>query len=697
MTPTYPYREYMPDLPHWLEWGIYIALFIIVVAFLWGLKRRVERSGTTGRQLLSGVWAALKQHPGSVVRRVLGDVFGQARVRRNPLGATFHLLIFGSFGLLFIGTMLIAIQQDLLHPLFGWEFLRGNVYLVFEFVLDTAALGLILGTLIAMWRRYVIRPKFLGGRASVHLVYAWLLYFGVTGLVLEGARLAIIPVPWAHWSYAGNLVSKAVEALAGSHLLGFYQTFWALHVIGVFVFLAMLPLVMLDHIVILPLNMTLQDSRVPGKLTTPFDLPKLVEEEADLENLTAGVASPIALGWQRRFMLDACIDCGRCEAVCPANAAGRQLSPRLLIQALGKDLRASVAAGSVPESDLFTREVLAEATAWSCLTCGACARECPALIDHPGTVVELRRHLVEEGRVEERQAGVLEALERNQNPLGMPSYQRSEWMAGLDVPTLADNPEPEYLYWIGCMASYDPRVRSVAQSMVKILKHAGVSFAVIGDEERCCGEPQRKVGDEAGFQMRAVENLTLFESCKKVLTHCPHCLATFTKDYPDFGGDLEVVHHSVLLAELIAAGRVPAPMAAEVGKLTYHDPCNLGRLGGVFDPPRAVCQAVAGSAFIEMDKVKDRSFCCGGGGANYFYKVPEECSVSSLRLAQATQTGADTLATACPFCLGMLEDAARSATTVGEDGNPSTNPPRIADLAELVAAGIPGGDAGVEA
>ncbi len=684
VTPGPPVREFMPDMPSWLAWGIYVALVPTVVVFCWLFKRRIERSGTTVRELWRGVVAAVKANPKAVGRRLVGDIFGQARVRRDRTGGLLHLLIFGSFGVLIIGTALIAIEHDFTEPVFGWGFLHGNFYLGYELVLDTAALALIVGTVIAMWRRFVQRPPHLGGRISVHPVYLILLYFSVSGLILEALRLLVQPVSWGPWSYVGYAISKVMDPIVGSHAVGVYQTFWAAHVIVAFGIIAIIPMLMLDHIVVLPLNLTLQATREPGTLTTPFDLPKIIEEEGDLEGVEAGVANPIDLPWDRRFMLDACIDCGRCEAVCPANAAGRSLSPRKLIQALGSDLRASVASGTKPEDDVFVREVLDEATVWSCLTCGACARECPAMIDQPGTIVELRRHLVEEGRVGEQQASMLDGVERNQNPLGLPSYQRTEWMQGLDIPTAAENPKPEYLYWIGCMAAYDKRVQSVAKAMVKILKHAGVSFVVLGEEERCCGEAQRKVGDEAGFQMRAMENIALFESYEvvKVLTHCPHCLATLTKDYPEFGAKLEVVHHSVLLAELIESGRVPAPAAAEVGKLTYHDPCNLGRLGGVFDQPRAVCQAVAGPQFVELGKSRDKSFCCGAGGANYFYKVPEERSVSSLRLAQVGEVGADTVATACPFCLGMLEDAAKSAEA----------PPRIADLAELVAAGLPDGD-----
>lgn len=681
--PAPPSREYMPDLPQWVSWGIYVALALTLVVGVWLLRQRVARSGTSWRELLGGVIDAVRLHPKQVWRVLVVDVLGQTRVRRDVRGGTLHLLIFGSFIALSIGTGLIGLEHDITEPLFDLTFLHGPLYLGYELVLDTAALLLILGTSLAMWRRYRTRPSHLGGRNSVHLVYGLLLYFSLSGLVLEALRLLIRPVPWAGWSYVGHALSLVLDPVLADHVVGTYQAVWAAHVIVVFVVIAMTPLLMLDHILILPINLALQAGRQPGALSKPFDLPSIIEAEGDLEGVQAGFANPIDLPWPRRFMLDACIDCGRCEAVCPAWAAGRPLSPRILIQALGADLRTSVA-GEPPVEDVFVRGVVDEATAWSCLSCGACARECPALIDQPGTIIELRRHLVEEGRLDERKGDVLAGIERNQNPLGLPSYQRSDWLKDLGVPTMAENPDAEYLYWIGCMASYDQRARSVAIAMVRILRYARVSFAVLGDEERCLGEVQRKLGDEAGFQMRAMENIALFEGygIRKVLTHCPHCLSTLTKDYPDFGARLEVVHHSVLLAELLEAGRIPPPQQEAVGRLTYHDPCNLGRLGGCYDSPRKVAKLAAGPQFVELQRSGDKSFCCGAGGGNYFYKVEEQTSVSALRLQQVVDVGADTVATACPFCLGMLEDAARTVS--------ANTPPRIADLAELVAAGLPG-------
>ncbi|MCL2780810.1 MAG: hypothetical protein FWD74_04870, partial [Actinomycetia bacterium] len=307
-----PFREYLPSLPGWLAWGIYVALVPAVVIFGWLFIRRVHRSGTTCRELSAGVLAAVRDNPRAVGRRVIGDVFGQARVRRDRLGATLHLLIFGSFGLLLVGTALVGVQHDLTSPAFGWEYLRGDFYLGFELVLDTAALGLLAGTALAMWRRYRQRPAHLGGRRSVPVVYGFLIFFALSGLILEALRLLVHPAPWRHWSYAGFVVSKILHPLTDGHPVGAYQTFWALHVIVAFVFIALLPMLMLDHVLVLPLNLALQATREPGRLTTPFDLPRIVAADGDLDGITAGVASPVELPWQRRFMLDACIDCGRC-------------------------------------------------------------------------------------------------------------------------------------------------------------------------------------------------------------------------------------------------------------------------------------------------------------------------------------------------------------------------------------------------
>ncbi len=510
------------------------------------------------------------------------------------------------------------------------------------------------------------------------------LIFQEIGFLLEALRILVHPTPWVAYSYVGSTLAGAIAPLVGEHPLELYQGVWGVHLVGIFASMAIILRTALEHVLFLPTNMVLQAGRDPSRLSLPFNLSTLAEG-TDFEALSSGFGHVGDLDWKRRFSLDVCVDCGRCEAACPAFAAGRPLSPRTLVQALGAEVRALPGNGHAASgADLFARGIVDESTVWSCLTCGACANECPARIDQPGTIVDLRRHLVSEGRLDDRQAALLAGVERNGNPFALPSYQRGEWLAELGVPTIAEYPDAEYLYWIGCMAAYDPRVRAVAKAMIRILRHAGIRFAVLGDEERCTGESLRKMGEEAGFQLRAMETIALLQGygVRRILTHCPHCLNTLAKDYPAFGGNFEVVHHSELLAELIRAGRVPQPETTVGGRVTYHDPCNLGRLAGQYDAPRQVASFAADAPLIEMERSRDRSFCCGGGGGNYWWRVPEQQPVSDIRLQQAQATGAAVVATACPFCLAMLDEA--SAKVV--------DAPRVTDLAELVAAALPDPD-----
>ena len=672
-----PHYVYMPLLPLWLHWGVYLALVIVVVVVVAVFAHKLRRLHVGAGEFARGLVRAVRGQPGGVVRVLLGDVLGQRRVRRDRYGGVMHGLIFWSFLMLLLGTTLIGVQHDLTMRLFGVTYLKGDLYLIEKALLDTAALGLLAGVAMAVWRRYVVRPSHLGSRASVGLVYAGLAFVALSGLGLEATRELALPVTWPWWSYAGHVVALAISPLIGHHQLLAYETLWGVHVVAAFTLLGAAGATTLDHVVVLPANLVLGTERTSGLIARPFDLAALIESEGDMENLTAGFANPSELPWERRFMFDACINCGRCEAQCPANAAGRNLSPRLLIQSLRSDLRA----GQTGEGDVFERGVLAPETIWSCLTCSACRQACPAGIDQPGAILDLRRHLAELGQLDEQQSAVLAGLERNQNPLGLPSYQRADWLIELGVPTIDQTPDVEFLYWIGCMASYDQRARDIVRSMLKILDYAGITYAILGNSEMCHGECQRRLGDEAGFQLRTMElKEQLSQStARRILTHCPHCMNTFTNDYREFGIELDVVHHSQLLAELIESGRLPLS-PAQRGAVAYHDPCNLGRILGVFDAPRAVVAASV-SDVVEFDNQGDRSFCCGAGGANYFYKVPAAESVSGLRLAQAREVGAATVATACPFCMAMLEDATRSGGLEEEMS--------VRDLSELVADQLP--------
>lgn len=667
----------MPGLPLWFHWAIYLLLVIVVALTAFLFAKRLRRIGISVGEFLKLLMHSIRSRPLAVLRTEVQDVLGQRRVRRNSYAAVMHVTIFASYIMLTLGTALIAVQHDFTDRLFHVTFLYGYFYLVEKFLLDTAALGLIAGVIMAAVRRYAVRPSYLGTRPYARIAYGSLLVMAVTGLLLEATRELAYPISWAWWTYAGHILADGIAPLVGGAQVGTYQTVWIIHVAAAFSFMGTAFLTLLDHVLILPINLALQAGRVPGALRLPFRLEDLLEDES--ASTAAGFANPADLDITRKFMLDSCINCGRCEAVCPATATGRPLSPRKLIQALRIDLRDE----GNGDGDLFTRNVLEEDSVWSCLTCGACQNECPVWIDQPGVIVDMRRFLNDEGRLDTAKTGVLRQLERNQNPLGQPAHLRASWIAAEGLPTIAEMPNPDYLYWLGCMASFDERSKNIAVSVIRLLRHAGVSIATLGNLEVCTGEFQRKLGDELGFQTRAIEIIETLRNAgvKKILTHCPHCFVTFSRDYMSLGAEFEVIHHSQLLAELLADGRIKVPFKEERQRLTFHDPCNLGRLSGEFDAPRNIAKELAGDGFIELERSRDRSFCCGAGGANYFYKVPQDESVSGVRLAQAVDVKADTLATACPFCLSMLEDAA-SATS------DDLARPRVADLAELLAEAL---------
>ena len=673
-----PFREFMPALPSWVGPLVYVATGLTAAVLLHDGTVRLRRYGVNWRTFGVELWRRLADQPRTVLGTLAAETLGQRRTLRDREAGVMHALIFGSLVLLTLGTVLVGLDHDIAEPL-GWRLLRGNFYLAYKVVLDTAGLLLLVGVLWAMWRRYVRRVPRLGAVRDLPLVHVGLLYVVVTSFLLEGLRLLVHPVPWATYSYVGWAVSKALRPLADNPV-PLYQAMWAAHVAGAFLFMAVVLRCYLAHVLLLPANVMLQAGRNPARLSMPFNLAAI--EEEGLEELTAGIGTIDDLDWSVRLSVDACLDCGRCDAVCPAHAAGRPLSPRQIVRGLAAELetRARRDGDGDRQGDLFQRGVVAEDAVWSCVQCGACARECPAHIDQPAIILDLRRHLVAEARVDGGRAELVANVERHGNPLGLPSYARASWLADHDVPTVDERPGAEYVYWIGCMAAYDSRARKVAEAMLDILRFARVDFAVLGARERCLSESSRKAGDEAGFQVRALENIAALDECgaRTLLTHCPHCLQVLGQDYPRLGGDFRVLHHTQLLEEFIRQGRIPAPAGALDGGLTYHDPCTLSRVGGEYEAPRAVARFIAGGPIAEMPRRRERTFCCGAGGGNYWWKVPERERISHMRLREAKATNAGTVATACPFCLAMLEDATQAVAG-----------PRVRDLAELVAAGLP--------
>jgi dimethylglycine catabolism B len=402
----------------------------------------------------------------------------------------------------------------------------------------------------------------------------------------------------------------------------------------------------------------------------PFKLSDVLEGKIDASQIKAGVGQMSEFEDYQKLSYDSCVEIGVCESSCPATAAGRPLSPRVLVRKI-ELLQAQKGASASPF------ETIQEDELWSCVSCGACVSTCPISVKHLDIIYELRRNLVNSGKLDKDKSTLLQNLTQNQNPYGFNSGTRADWATSEGIDLFSSNPKADYLYWVGCVSSFDQRAQKIAKSLSKIMKSAGVCFAILGSEELCNGDPARRLGEEGRFQELAYQNIEKINSyrIKKVITSCPHCFNTFKNEYPLLGGNFEVIHHSQLISELIEGGKIKIPESKlrEIS-VTLHDACYAVRYNSIFEEPRKVLRS-ASKDLREMHRHGDKTFCCGAGGSNYWYKVPQQRTISGIRTEEAAKTGASTLATECPFCLSMFEDSTRVSGTKMD----------VKDIAEIVA------------
>jgi Fe-S oxidoreductase/nitrate reductase gamma subunit len=668
-------RDYLPFLPHTATLvAMYACVAVVAGLFIWGGVRRYRRYRSGG----TGLWPSVSGEApawGPRLRRAALDVVAQSKVRERRLPAALHLPIFYGTALLFIGTAIVVVYEDILRW-FGEFTLRGAFYVTFEAVLDAAGLALVIGVCIALWRRLVAKPDYLGRRSATTLVLCGLLFMGLSGFGLEAYRIAAHPNEWAAAAFVGSSLARLLDGVAsdGGSAVIVYRVLWWTHAAAAFSLIVGLAWTGFSHVLVVPATVAVHDPARPRtRLTTPFSLVEAMESEEDVD-LVAGTASTVVIAAPEKLSADACVACGRCHAECPAQAAGRPLSPRDLIQdvrrSLGTDLGGATV--DVPAADF-------EAAVWSCTNCYACEQACPARIRHVDYVLDFRRALVDDNRVDEQKMAVLQALDRNSNPYRLPSHERAAWLVDLpyaeQITFGVAEPEepPEYLYWIGCGAAYDERSSQVARATMDLLRAAGVSFVTLGPAEPCCGEPAKRLGEEGRFQMLAMTAIEMIKEtgAQRLVTHCPHGLNTFLHEYPALGFTIPAVHHTELLAELVAAGRLDVGPAA-AAPVAYHEPCNLARAGR----PTAAALAILDGRGVLPPRHGERTFCCGGGGGNSFYQVQhEETRISALRFAELADTGVERIAVACPYCLTMLRDAA--AASQGEA-------PEVIDVAEAL-------------
>ena len=650
---------------------MYAVLSGFALVFLYGLFRRI-------RVYVRGSSPPALDHVTERIVRAIKDVFAQRKIAKKAYPGLMHILIYSGIIVLFIGTTLVMIDSDVWVPLFHQQILVGYFYLTFETFLDAFGLVALAGLAIALFRRVVLRPSNLPTSRDDVFIFSILIVILLTGYLMEGIRLAVDKPLWAPWSFVGYRVALLLDAGGWdrSSLVRFYDNLWWFHALLAFTAVASIPYTKLFHVFTSPFNALLVHLRPKGQLSTPFDLRQVMASGSF--DIKVGASEITDFSWQQRLSFDSCTRCGRCTNACPATAAGTLLSPMHLILKLRDQMFAQ---SRLDGGSAIIAEVVNPEELWACTTCRACVNQCPVLIDHVDSIVDMRRHLVGEGKLDRTKRDFLTNLNNSSNPYGLPQSDRMKWADGLGVKTAKEQPEFDVLYWVGCSGSYDPRNQAVSRAMVKILQASHVSFVILGTEERCNCEAARRLGEEGRFQQSAIELIEVFKkyNVKEILTQCPHCFNTFTNEYPEFGATFRVIHHSQFIEQLVKTGKLKLRSGTEKA-VTFHDPCYLGRYNGVFNSPRQVVASLEKVKLNEMKRSRENSFCCGAGGANFWYKVEQKKKISAIRFEEAQESHSNIVATACPFCTSMLEDASVAAGV-----NESID---VLDIAELVAAQI---------
>jgi len=645
--------------------AVVLATALVISGFLFG-----RRALLLFRLVLAGKPAA---RFGDVPARAKAEavvVVGQSKLLQRLLPGLMHAAIFWGFLVLFPTIVIATIGAVDPHATLPWLGAQGW----YALLVDVFALLVLLGVITAFVIRKVQRPKrFVGSHiGEADLILAMIAGIVVTLFVWHASQIALglndYPAIWAP-------ISGSIAKLLHGPVVPYLEraAVWA-HVLIILSFLVYLPYSKHLHIVVAAVNVYFGRTRARGRLE-PIDF-----EQPEVE-VRFGSARVTDMTWKQTLDTMSCTECGRCQDVCPAYATGKALSPKLLImairdQAMAEGPKALADASYTPPP--IVPNAVTDDIVWDCVTCGACVHECPVGIEHIDHIIDLRRNLVMvESRFPAEAGAMLRDVDRSSNPWGKPQADRTHWAEGLGVRVLQPGePAPDVLFWVGCAPAFDERARQGAVSTAKLMLAAGVDFAILGPREACTGDPARRMGDEYTFQRLAGENVGTLNGAgiKKIVTTCPHCFNSIGNEYPDFGGHYEVVHHTEFLAELVRDGKLN-PLAGEQ-KITYHDSCYLARHNDVRSQPRELVAAV-GQA-IEMPRNRERTFCCGAGGARMWMEEKRGRPINQERVREAAETGAETLAVACPFCTVMLDDGVR------ETGAKL----KVIDLATLLAEAV---------
>ena len=609
------------------------------------------------------------------LKTLLAVTFGHVRFWKELYPGSMHFLIFWGAILIFLGKFvrLFSYPVGLTNP-------PQNIFESASFVSEIGGLLVVIGGFLAVYRRYILKPSRLETKPTNTLIYLWGVVLLITGFFIKGYRIAVIggTVPdWLSWAPFSFPISRFFLILptdALNELLVWHRVL--IHALPAFLFFAYVFITRtpLQHFFLSPINIYFRNLKPKGVL---LPIPNFEEAE------TFGVREISELTWKQLLDLEGCTNCGRCQDVCPAHLTGKPLSPRRMTQNLKDHLRREGPKLLATPLDQRKPEAIMEATVgedelWACTACMACEEACPVYVEQVIRNMDLRRYLVlVETKYSSEVRLTLKNLEKSNNPWGAARGTRAEWAQGLGVKNFAEVENPEYLFWVGCVGSFDARNQKVATSMVKILQANDIRFGILGNEEGCCGDPARRIGNEYLFQTMAEANIGIMKKhgVKKILTICPHCFHTLKNEYGPFGGEFEVIHHVPFLADLISRGKLK--LTKPIDKvITYHDSCYLGRANQIFEAPRKILNAIPGLKLVEMEKHHKRSFCCGAGGGRMWMEEHIGTRINQMRTDQAIATKAELIGTACPYCLTMLFDG------IKEKGKSETM--AAYDLSELV-------------
>ncbi len=697
----------------WFDTTLFIVLFLAAL-ILFGL-----RVGKLVTLLVKARREDRTDHIDDRFGEFFLTVLGQRGVLRDPIPGIAHFFTFWGF---------IVIQFGLLNLLLGafnatFPVIGDNR--VFASVLDAFVVLVFFALIVFAIRRGIVRPKqlssFLHGPWDGFIILGLIMLVVLTLVLVESFEYAASG--GQAWSPIGSVIGPWFNAAGRENSLIAFRVFWWLHIGVVLFFLIYLPRSKHLHLMATPFNVFFRSYKPKGELP----LLENIEERDDY-----GVSKVEQFTWKQLLDGYACTECGRCNTVCPATNTGKPLFPKEIILGVKEALFVG-SAEILGENSIYNKLAVAGVRAdktrdekeahhepmiggiittdalWSCTTCMACMEICPVSIEHVPKIVDMRRSLVmEESEFPTEVTSLFNNIERNGNPWEISNDTRAAWAAGMDIPLMGENPDADVLYWVGCMGSFDQRNKQVATSVAKILKAAKVNFAILGPEESCTGDPARRIGNEYLWQMQAQQNIetlngygfniaeqsnghaaqnghssgngTTATRKRTIITACPHCFNTIKNEYPQLGGNYEVVHHTVFIDKLMQEEKLKLPEGFDERKLTYHDPCYIGRYNDVYDEPRRVLTVLNSNGVTEMRRHRNKSFCCGGGGGRAWMEEKIGSRVNQNRVNEALETKAEVMAAACPFCITMFED--------GIKGVEAEDKLKIEDISEIIARAI---------